>query len=192
MNNLNIRQFCFALAIALTIFISIPAWSQQPDPGKASTTTAATTSPTPDKPKCDNCPPYHEPNEWFVYSVIVVVLLGCIYTLLLVCKYLSNSSTWSLSDALSEEVEVTESDKDSKPILKKMCASSSRLIALMGMIVIVMMFIGFGAFSMYHFAMTKQMPPINEVRNFLLTGLTLFAPYTVNKFSNIFESLSPK
>lgn len=63
----------------------------------------------------------------------------------------------------------------------------------MGMIVILLMFLGFGAFALYSFAKTGNMPDsIDKVVNFLVAGLTLFAPYVVNKFSKVFESLSPK
>jgi len=195
MNKLNIPQFCFALAIALTIVISIPAWSLS-DSGQSTTTT---TEPASDNSKSDD---NSKPDKWFIYSVIFVVLSGCIVTPLLIRKDVSNS-TWSISDALSEEVEVTALKEDGKtpvideeskkPLLKKvMCASSSRLVALMGMIVIVMMFVGFGTFSLYKFAIGEELKDIDNVKDFLFAGLTLFAPYIVNKFSNIFGSLSPK
>ena len=33
---------------------------------------------------------------------------------------------------------------------------------------------------------------IDKVVDFLIAGLTLFAPYVVNKFSTVFEGLAPK
>ena len=62
-----------------------------------------------------------------------------------------------------------------------------------GMIVILLLFIGFGVFALFSFAKTGNMPEsMDNVVDFLLAGLTLFAPYVVNRFSNLFESLSPK
>ena len=46
---------------------------------------------------------------------------------------------------------------------------------------------------MYRFAITGEMPRgIDDVIDFLLAGLALFAPYVANKFSSLFESLAPK
>ena len=33
---------------------------------------------------------------------------------------------------------------------------------------------------------------LDKVQGFLVSGLTLFAPYLVNKFASVFESLAPK
>ncbi len=75
----------------------------------------------------------------------------------------------------------------------EMRASVSRLVALMGMMVILLMFLGFGSFALYEFAVTGSVPDsIDKAIKFLVAGLTLFAPYVVNKFSNLFESLAPK
>lgn len=63
----------------------------------------------------------------------------------------------------------------------------------MGTLVILLMFLGFGSIALYSFANTGTLPDsMDKVVNFLLAGMTLFAPYAVNKFSKIFESLSPK
>lgn len=144
------------------------------------------------------------PDPWFVYTVVIVVLLGSLLALRLIGRALSDS-TWSLADALSEEVGITAfetidgvrkpmMDASQKPLLiTEMRASVSRVVALMGMIVIMLMFLGFGTFALYGFAKTGNMPgSIDKVVDFLVAGLTLFAPYVVNKFSTMFEGLSPK
>ncbi len=78
-------------------------------------------------------------------------------------------------------------------VIKEMRASMSRVVAMMGMLVIMLMFLGFGTFALYVFAKTGSLPEsIDQVVNFLIAGLTLFAPYVVNKFSAVFEGLSPK
>ncbi|MFH1167282.1 MAG: hypothetical protein V1852_24970 [Pseudomonadota bacterium] len=60
----------------------------------------------------------------------------------------------------------------------------------MGMIVILFMFIGFGIFALYGFGKTGSMPQgIDRVVSFLMAGMTLFAPYIVNKFASLFQGL---
>ena len=144
------------------------------------------------------------PQGWFVYLVILIVLVGTLVALLLIRSALYRSE-WSLADALSEDTDVTATTvnaagqkeplfRDDKPVtVTEMRASASRLIALMGMMAILLMFMGFGSFSLYSFAMTGTMSAqVDKVIYFLSSGMTLFAPYVVNKFASIFESLAPK
>lgn len=150
-------------------------------------------------------PPWPKPPATFVFIIIAVVLGGAILAMLIIRSALT-TSTWSLTDALSEATEVTATvinaagqaeprlDPSGKPVLvTEMRASTSRLIALMGMMAIMLMFLGFGAFTLYAFAFSGTVSPsMEDVIKFLVAGLTLFAPYVVNKFSSIFESLSPR
>lgn len=145
------------------------------------------------------------PASWFTYGIVGVVLLGSIVSLLMIRTALT-LSVWSFSDALSEPTETTaweadtggvkriKLDAEGKPLtVTEMRASSSRMIALMGTLVILLMFLGFGSVALYSFANTGTLPEsMDKVVDFLLAGLTLFAPYTVNKFAGMFESLSPK
>jgi hypothetical protein len=156
-------------------------------------------------------PQWQPPSDWALYGVPIIVLFGSLITILAIRKALP--ANWSLSDALSEDVQMpvfktvttkSESgkpdvttkepvyDKDQKPILApEMRASSSRLIALMGMIVILFMFIGFGAFALYGFGKNGSMPQgIDRVVSFLVAGMTLFAPYVVNKFASLLQGLT--
>jgi len=145
------------------------------------------------------------PEGWFVYGVIGVVLIGALIALLMI-RGAIYGTTWSLSDALSEPNEVTGTtvgaggrpeprlDADGRPVqVVEMRASTSRLIALMGMIAILLMFLGFGAFALRHFATTGRMPEdMDDAINFLVAGMTLFAPYAVNKFTELFKNLAPR
>ena len=83
-------------------------------------------------------------------------------------------------------------DKEGKPVLAPVLkASSSRVIALMGMLAILFMFIGFGTFALYGFGKVGARPEsIDKVVNFLVAGMTLFAPYVVNKFASLFQGLT--
>ena len=148
---------------------------------------------------------WSEPASWFIYTVIFIILAGSLVALLVIRSALRDSK-WSIADALSEEAEISVTktdehgvttvvyDESKQPMMiTEMRASSSRVIALMGMIVILLMFLGFGAFALYGFAMTGKMSDsTDKVVDFLMAGLTLFAPYFVNKFSSIFEKLKSR
>jgi hypothetical protein len=145
------------------------------------------------------------PDAWFIYTIIIVVIVVACIALFFIHGMIA-SSKFSLGEALSEEVQITATTQDGngnavpmmdangKPVtITILVGSSSRMIALIGTIVIVILFFGFGAFVLYHFAVGRNMTAeLGAVINFLVAGLTLFAPYTVNKFFSIFESLSPK
>ena len=63
----------------------------------------------------------------------------------------------------------------------------------LALLLILMMFLGFGAISLFSFASTGTVPEsLDQVVHFMLAGLTLFAPYAVNKFSKMFENIWPK
>jgi hypothetical protein len=139
-----------------------------------------------------------------VYFIIIFVLILILFGIAAVRVALSNS-TWSLADALSEEVEVTFKEKidgdyvpkfddNLKPVmLTQLAPSSSRLIAFIGLIAILAMFIGFGAFSLYYFAFGDGVPNgLDDVIKFLLAAMTMFAPYIVNKFASIFDWMNPR
>jgi len=138
--------------------------------------------------------PYSPPYSFFVYGVILFFLFVLFYTLRNIKNALaSGKSKWSLSDALSEPVEVTSEKNENKEKVVEMRASSSRLVAFMGMIAILVLFIGFGTFALYSFAVNGKLgEDIGQVVSFLTAGLTLFAPYAVNKFAKVFESIAPK
>ena len=83
-------------------------------------------------------------NTVFSYELIGGVAFPTVIALATVRSYLLGSA-WSLSDALSEEADVSPLDNDGKPVLGpggKLRASSSRFIALIGLIGILMVYIG--------------------------------------------------
>ena len=147
------------------------------------------------------------PSSFALYGVPVVVLIGSLMAILSVQRALKPGA-WSLADALSEEVnlpvwkETTDAagvkvrepvlDKDQKPVLApEMRASSSRVIALMGGVVLIFMYVGFGVFALYGFGRNGRLPDeISGVVTFLVAGMTLFAPYLVNRFASVFQGLT--
>lgn len=152
----------------------------------------------------------HPPSEVFLYLIPGGVIFGSLIAILAIRGSLPKE--WSLADALSEDVllpafiEVTTKDQDGVPVVTRqpiydkngtpvlvpvMKASSSRLIALIGMLAILFMYIGFGSFVLYDFGATSTVPDsITQIVKFLLAGMTLFAPYVVNKFSSLFSGLT--
>lgn len=152
-------------------------------------------------------------NYRLIFSSIIlfIVIFGALISILVIRNALPQE--WSLADALSEDValsavtEVKETkngidsvtktplyDAAGKPVLETvMKASSSRLIALIGMLVILFMFVGFGSLILLDYGMTGEISSpesVGEIIKFLSAGMTLFAPYLVNKFSSLFQSLS--
>ena len=101
----------------------------------------------------------------FVYVIVILVLFGALLAVFWVRNAVQGSA-WSLADALSEEVDIAlmgpagpQLDAQGKQIIVTvMRASSSRLIALMGMIAILFLFLGFGTFILYRFAIYGTTP----------------------------------
>lgn len=211
------NYFLRLLVVALLAGSSLSqATETQPPAGSEKTSTVTTPDPATSSTSKSGAPDVSKPT-WeppagvMLYGVPVIVFFGTLFTILAVRKSLP--ANWSLADALSEDVpmpvrKVTTTkgqnsagdivvneplyDKDGKPILApEMHASSSRLIALMGMIVILLMFVGFGVFALYGFGRNGAMPDgVGGVVQFLVAGMTLFAPYVVNKFSALFQGLT--
>jgi len=142
------------------------------------------------------------PNTIFGYVVSGSVALAIVIGLGAIRSALSGSA-WSLSDALSEEADISPLDRngvpvpgpDGKPqIISELRASSSRLIAPIGLVGILVLYLGFGLVILKGYATDGTLPPsaqIDEIAYLLFAGVTMFAPYVVNKFSSVFDWLTP-
>lgn len=147
------------------------------------------------------------PNTFLLYLVPFVAFFGSLIAIVAIRGALKPTN-WSLAESLSEEVpvpvykETTDAngvktrelvyDKEGKPVLiPELKASTSRVIALMGLVAILFLFIGFGVFALFSFGSVGRLPPsMSEVVKFLVAGLTLFAPYFVNKFASLFQGIA--
>ena len=151
------------------------------------------------------------PHIFWQVAIPAVTFVAALMSILSVRGALLKTN-WSLADALSEETQLSyyiettttdaagnkvtvkdvAKDKDGKPaLITELRASTSRVIALMGMMVILFLFVGFGVFAMFSFGATGALPDsMNSLIKFLVSGMTLFAPYVVNKFSSLFSGLS--
>ena len=148
-----------------------------------------------------------------VYMITLAVALGAFFGLVLVKQRLSKEG-WSLANALSEPTRLTipvewrwtESAGDQLTVgsaaarkelrapdgtpmaVTLLEASSSRMIATLGGLSILMLYMGFGTFALYSFGLTCQLPSsMGAVTTFLLSGLSLFAPYVANKVSTAIQ-----
>jgi hypothetical protein len=139
----------------------------------------------------------HPIPDALVYLLIALVLIGLCLALASVRRALGRpDSRWSLANALSEEADLTV-DPNGGPygvngaVVKEtvLVASTSRLIALVGMLAIVALFIGFGTIELWAFAKTGTLLATTDILKFLVGGTTLFAPYVVNKFASAFASI---
>jgi hypothetical protein len=123
---------------------------------------------------------------WIMIGLITG-LLGFLFIAL--AAGLRHAPGWSLGDALSEEAgnQPNPLPAGQKPI---MVASSSRLIALLGLSVILVLFLGFGYMFIWdHFFQPDKTIDSKSVLTFLFGGATMFAPYLANQLGNAFGVL---
>jgi GH24 family phage-related lysozyme (muramidase) len=146
-----------------------------------------------------------------VMAISTGIFTAIVITLVLIYWRLQRSG-WSLANAISEPTNLSipldehwaQSQGDSQARIKDLApngpptsvtlmeASSSRLIALAGMVAILLIYVGFAIFSLYTYGLTCQMPASSvAVSTFLYSGLTLFAPYVANKLSGLLQPSRP-
>ncbi|MER9565815.1 hypothetical protein [Mesorhizobium sp. M0571] len=114
--------------------------------------------------------PVPAPNIWLVYGVIGAVFLFALMGFGYVRRAVSES-TFSLGEALSEEDSLSVMEKDAmgnkipkvgsdgKPLMATvLVGSTSRVIALSGSIMILLLFTGAGVFVLYYFALGLGVP----------------------------------
>jgi amino acid transporter len=118
------------------------------------------------------------------YILIGVVLIGTIVAILNIRDVLLNSK-WSLAEALSEDIDVTTDDPANPGktlIVSGSKSSMSRLIALMGMMAILILYVCIGAACIWSLVQSGKFPDSAlQGAAFLTSGLSLFVPYMVNK-----------
>lgn len=130
----------------------------------------------------------HAGVAFWAITGLVTVLLGILF--LGVIGTLRKSPAWSLADALSEEA---AGQPDPLPAGQKpvMVASSSRLIALSGLLVILSLYLGFGYAALWdHFFDQGHSFDIKSILGFLFGGATLFAPYLANQLTTAFGAFT--
>ena len=119
---------------------------------------------------------------------IVIVIVTLFWVLILRFLFAHLKGKWEISEALSEEAVLPAGSpppaEGKKP---PMVASSSRLISTIGMVIMSAFFLGLSYYALWALFFQQATEPIWEVGRLLLVGATLFAPYAVNKLSEIFK-----
>lgn len=146
-----------------------------------------------------------------VFGVTLLVLLVS----LAVVKSSLRRGKWSLAHALSEEVTLTAEGAASKasvpngstpaatPAVQggdtatpktettQMVGSASRLIAFLGMLVILAFFVGVGLWLLWELLSKGVVPTdLDRLLNFFAGGATLFVPYLANQFKAMLGNLT--
>jgi hypothetical protein len=170
MKILRVHQFAWALTGLMTLTAT--------ETNLFADQAAATAAPPPIGPS---------PVFWFAVSVMTVLLL---FLFMIIAIGLKRSAEWHLGDAASEEA---GNQPDVLPVGTKpiMVASASRLIALLGLLAIMVIFLGFGYYLLYA-AFTAQLNTVNvkPIVYFLFSGATMFAPYLANQLQSAFSSFA--
>ena len=146
--------------------------------------------------------PYGE-QYWWLYQILYFLMaftpVGffiCFLTWLF--RSLRRDQRWRLSEALSEQIEDKTLLLDNgKPVLKDgkepvyvvktiYTNSSSRLIALIGLFVIITWIMALALPLIYRFARYGEIADLSNLSTFLLAQAGIFTPYIVSKFAYIF------
>jgi hypothetical protein len=150
---------------------------QNPDGGKA-TTSVRVSAGIPD------------PNAVAQYKttsgIITLLLFAAMLAILVSLCISAGFKKWSLGDALSEESGVQPAGVTDKAHVI-MVASSSRLIALVGLVGILTTILGIGYAIIWRLFVYGAAPNLGTVQNFLFGSACLFAPYLANQLRGIFS-----
>jgi hypothetical protein len=133
------------------------------------------------------------------YTLVIVIALAILYFLAYIFRALrAQNSPWSLADAVSEEADISlpvaagavpeKNVEGNVATTSELRASSSRLIALLGLMAILMLYIGVGLTVLYKFALDGGiLQGTTDVIKFMAAGLVMFTPYAINKITSIFQ-----
>ena len=120
------------------------------------------------------------------YILVSVLLLGTTFSILSVRDLLANS-TWSLAEALTETTteKVADPQNPGQTTLRTTSKSSmSRLIAMMGMMAILILYVCIGCACVWTLTQEGKFPDSAlQGAAFLTSGISLFVPYVASRAS---------
>jgi hypothetical protein len=139
-------------------------------------------------------------------GIIVFVDLVFVLALVLISLALGRDSKWSLAAALAENIEWSQpaAALGAQGLLKpaapaadaqsRIEPSASRLIAFVGMLAVVVVFVGMADCVLWRcFTGHPGGMEMGDMIKFLFGGASLFVPYAVNQLRSAFESFgAPK
>lgn len=126
-----------------------------------------------------------------VFLIVASYLFG-VAMLYLVVHYLKHQEPdktyiWTLPRALSEKIAgIPATDPAAY------APSSSRLIAFMGMGVIMILFLASGSLFVWGYMMKMETPDLRHIGFFLTAGVSLFVPYAANQVAGAIRALNGK
>ena len=132
------------------------------------------------------------PDSNWPWLFVLLIWVIAIWAAILVRNSLGANSTggqWRLADALSEADTIGTNGAAAAP---RLVASSSRLIAFLGLIVMLILFLGFGSIGVLHLLRTGQVPDLDKIAGYFVGGATLFLPYLANQAKEAVSALGPK
>lgn len=117
----------------------------------------------------------------WVMPFTIIFVLGFLLIAFAGVRRSLTEGQWKLSEALSEDIELPP-QKAGDPPTKLMVGSSSRLIAFMGMLVIMALVMGAGIWLLWMLFTTRAVPTgLDNLLNYFVGTATLFVPYLANQ-----------
>lgn len=122
------------------------------------------------------------------YLVISLVTVVWMVGLGRALQWLRKDS-WNFAQAVSEEATLPDgTPPPGAGQLPPLVASSSRLIALLGAVIMAAFFIGLGYWVIWALFNGQPIDKAKDTLAFFLSGTALFTPYAANKVASIFQS----
>jgi hypothetical protein len=125
--------------------------------------------------------------DWLINSILFGMTIVWVFALLMIMKALRKQD-WDLSKALSEEAQLPAgTPTPAAGQLPPTLPSTSRLIALIGTVILGTFFLGVGYYVIWQLCNGQPITAANNAWAFFATGSTLFLPYGLNKVTSILK-----
>lgn len=168
------------LAFTLSPFVCAHAAENKPDPNVSGESVKIKDNTPPSTPAPKHDPMPESLLKLIITTMYILVTLG----FLGVWKSLRSDKNWSMARALSENTVVEQqdpADSTKKTSVVIDLPSSSRLIAFIGLIVLMVTFLTLGAVMIWTLGRTGQIISMGNAQDFLWAGMAMFAPYLISQ-----------
>ncbi|MCK4125514.1 hypothetical protein HFK83_24500 [Ralstonia pseudosolanacearum] len=134
-----------------------------------------------------NAPPATEARDmlgWLPAATVIFVALFFVLGVFSTVRALKRDQNWGLADTLSEKSGTPTATTATPPT-----GSTSRVIAFLGLIGMLSMFVGIGFYLLWALFNGKQdlAHQLDIAGHYLLYGSALFAPYAFNQIKSVFS-----
>lgn len=175
------------LAFTASPFVCAHAAENKPDPNVSSELDE-----TKDNTSQNTTALKHDPMpEGILKLIITTMYILVTFGFFGVWKSLRSDKNWSMARALSENTVVEQqdpADATKKTSVVIDLPSSSRLIAFIGLIVLMVTFLTLGAVMIWTLGRTGQIISMGNAQDFLWAGMTMFAPYLISQGKEAFKA----